>query len=196
VRRAAKGGLLRGAAAAVAALVLVAGGATACKRTKHPRVASFVPPPPVAGFVERSGNGWRLSVPTTWHDGPPSDAGVWAVIDPQVADDFHAKVLVVTEPFTGESYEYARANEAGLRRNARAAVAPPREDVVDGDPTLILESTWAPASPGAGLSYRTMQTALASRGTGYVVTCSVSSSAFETYRSTCESILRSFAVER
>jgi hypothetical protein len=44
--------------------------------------------------------------------------------------------------------------------------------------------------------YRTMQAALASRGTGYVVTCAVSSTAFERYRTTCESIVRSFAVER
>jgi hypothetical protein len=41
-----------------------------------------------------------------------------------------------------------------------------------------------------------MQTALASRGTGYVITCSTSASAFERYRSTCDSIVRSFAVER
>jgi hypothetical protein len=193
-------GLVR--ASALATLVLMTGGATACKRPKHARVATYVPPPPLAGFVERSGNGWRLSVPTTWRDGPPNDAGAWAVVDPQVTDDFHAKVLVVREPFAGESYDYARASEAGLRHNARAVVAPAREDVVDGDPTLILESTWTPAPTAATtgaqptLPYRTMQTALASRGTGYVVTCSVASSAFETYRSTCESILRSFAVER
>jgi hypothetical protein len=41
-----------------------------------------------------------------------------------------------------------------------------------------------------------MQAALASRGTGYVVTCAASATAFERYRSTCESIVRSFAVER
>ena len=187
-------------AAAVAALALCAVGGAGCKRPRHARVASFVPPPAVAGFVERSGSGWRLSVPTTWHDGSPNDAGAWSVVDPQVTGDFHAKVFVVTEPFTGESYDYARASEASLRRNPRATVAPARDDVVDGDPTLILESSWAPGSPSAAgqgaLPYRTMQVALASRGTGYVVTCSVASSAFETYRSTCESILRSFAVER
>jgi hypothetical protein len=186
----------------LALLAALSAGAGACKRQRHPPVASFTPPPPRAGFVERSGSGWRLSVPSTWRDAPPNDAGAWAVIDPQAADDFHAKVFVVTEPFAGESYDYAKASEAGLRREARAAVEPPREDVVDGDPTLILESYWAPSAPGpsgaaaAPVAYRTMQTALASRGTGYVITCSVSSSAFERYRSTCESILRSFAVER
>jgi hypothetical protein len=41
-----------------------------------------------------------------------------------------------------------------------------------------------------------MQSFLSSRGTGYVVSCVVSSSAFERYRSTCESIVHSFAVER
>ncbi len=179
----------------LAALAALAG--WGCKRQKHARVASFMPPPPRAGFVERSGSGWRLSVPSTWRDAPVSDAGAWAVVDPQAADDFHAKVFVLTEPFAGESYDYARASEAGLRREQRASVEAPHEDVIDGDPTLVLEAYWAPAasSPGA-VAYRTMQTALASRGTGYVITCSVSSSAFERYRSTCESILRSFAVER
>jgi hypothetical protein len=187
------------AAAACAALTVVSlsTAASGCKRATHARVASFTPPPPRAVFVERSGNGWRLSVPTTWRDAPLGDAGAWAVVDPQVADDFHAKAFVTTEAFAGESYDYARASEAGLRREGRASVAPPRDEVVDGDPTLILESKWAPGPAGApGIAYRSMQTALASRGTGYVVTCSVSSSAFETYRSTCESILRSFAVER
>jgi hypothetical protein len=41
-----------------------------------------------------------------------------------------------------------------------------------------------------------MQTALASKGTGYVLTCAAAASAFERYRSTCESIIRSFAVQR
>jgi hypothetical protein len=159
-------------------------------------VASFVPPPAQAGFVERSGAGWRLSVPSTWRDAPPNDAGAWEVVDPQVADDFHAKAFVVTEHFAGESYDYARASEAGLRHDPRATVAPPRDDVVDGDTTLILESSWAPSSASGSAPFRTMQTALASRGTGYVVTCAVSASAFETYRTTCDSILRSFAVER
>ena len=52
-----------------------------------------------------------------------------------------------------------------MRRNPRATVAPARDDVVDGDPTLILESSWAPGSPSAAgqgaLPYRTMQVALA-----------------------------------
>jgi hypothetical protein len=176
-------------------MVLVAVGAPACKRPTHARVASFVPPPPVAGFVERSGNGWRLSVPTTWQTGAANDAGAWSVVDPQVSNDFHAKVIVLTERFVGDSYDYAQANEAALRDNPRGTVTAAREDVVDGDPTLLLESTWTAAGP-QGAPFKTMQTALASRGTGYVVTCSVASSAFETYRSTCESILRSFAVER
>jgi hypothetical protein len=180
------------------ALVLVAAllvGGAGCRRPRHARVASFSPPPPRAGFVEQSGIGWRVSVPSTWRDGTPGDAGAWAMVDPQAADDFHAKVFVVTEPFAAESYDYARASEAGLRREKRAGVEAPREDVIDGDPTLILEAHWAP-SPTGTVPYRTLQTALASRGTGYVVTCSVSVNAFESYRSTCESILRSFAVER
>jgi hypothetical protein len=181
--------------AVLALAVALPAGAAGCKRPRHARLASFTPPPPRAGFVERSGGGWRVSVPSTWRDAAAGDAGAWAVVDPQAADDFHAKVFVVTEPFAGESYDYARASEAGVRREKRASVEAPREDVVDGDPTLILETHWAPSPPGS-VPYRTMQTALASRGTGYVVTCAVSVGAFESYRSTCESILRSFAVER
>jgi hypothetical protein len=168
-------------------------------------VSSFVPPPAPAGFVERSGSGWRLSVPTTWHDGSPNGAHAWTVVDPQVTDGLHAKVLVVTEPFAGESYDYARASEAGLKSTPHTAVGAARDEVIDGDTTLVLESTFA---PGAGTAasdasdthapsaMKAMQTALASRGTGYVVSCAVAAGAFETYRSTCESIVRSFAVER
>jgi len=180
-------------ALALAALVLAA--PAGCKRAKHARVASFSPPPLPAGFVERSGTGWRVAVPSTWRDVAQKDVAVWAVVDPQAADDFHAKVFVLTEPFTADSYDYAQASEAGLRREARATVDVSREDVVDGDPTLVLETHWAPGAPSS-VPYRTMQTALSSRGTGYVVTCAASASAFERYRSTCESIVRSFAVER
>jgi hypothetical protein len=120
---------------------------------------------------------------------------VWAVADPQAADDFHAKVFVLTEPFASDSYDYAQASEAGLRKESRATVDVSREDVVDGDPTLVIETRWAPVLP-SNVPYRTMQTALASRSTGYVVTCTASTSAFERYRSTCDSIVRSFAVER
>jgi hypothetical protein len=148
-----------------------------------------------AGFVEQSGSGWRVAVPSTWKEAAQKGAAAWAVADPQAVDDFHANVNVVTEPFTDDSYDYARANEAALRKESRATVEVAREDVIDGDPTLLLESRWTPSSPST-VGYRTMQSALASRGTGYVVTCSVSASAFERYRSTCESIVRSFAVER
>jgi hypothetical protein len=102
---------------------------------------------------------------------------------------------VVTEHFAGDSYDFAKASEAGLRQDRRGSLEAPRDDVIDGDSTLILEGHWPPSPPGT-VSFRTMQTALASRGTGYVVTCAVSSSAYESYRSTCDSILRSFAVER
>jgi hypothetical protein len=189
----------------------------ACKRSDHPRVASFIAPPLPAGFVEQSGGGWRIAVPSTWKDAghasrdlqaldggtapaQPADGATQssrasrALADPQVVDDFRANVNVVTEVFPRASYDYARANEATLRREGRGALEVARDDVVDGDPTLVLETRW-PSSP-ATVAYRTMQTALASRGTGYVVTCAASSSAFERYRSTCESILHSFAVER
>jgi hypothetical protein len=180
-------------ALALAAMVLAT--PTGCKRSKHARVASFTPPPLAAGFVERSGNGWRVAVPSTWKDVAQKDVAVWAVADPQAADDFHAKVFILTEPFTADSYDYAQASEVGLRKEARATVEVSREDVVDGDPTLVLETRWAPGPPST-VPYRTMQAALASRGTGYVVTCAASQSAFERYRSTCDAIVRSFAVER
>jgi hypothetical protein len=170
-------------------------GSAGCKSAKHGRVASFVPPVLPAGFVPQSGTGWRVAVPSTWRDAAQKGTAAWAVADPQAVDDFQASVNVLTEPFTGESYDYAKASEAALRTDAHTTVEASRDDVVDGDPTLVIEARWAPVPPSAA-PYRTMQTALASRGTGYVVTCAASASAFERYRSTCESIVRSFAVER
>jgi hypothetical protein len=183
-----RAGALANAALVVAALV-------ACGKSKHGRVASFSPPPLPAGFVERSGAGWRVAVPSTWRDVAQKDVAVWAVADPQEADDFHTKVYVLTEPFPADSYDYARASELGLRKDGHATVESARDDVVDGDPTLVIETRWA-SGPSAPVPYHTMQTALSSRGTGYVVTCAASSSAFERYRSTCDSIVHSFAVER
>lgn len=188
-------------AAGVALVALTALAVTvampACKRSKHARVPSYTPPPLPAGFAEQSGVGWRIAVPTTWKVAPQRPPAAWAVSDPQAVDEYHANANVVTEPFTGDSYDFARANEAGLREQKQATVESSRDDVVDGDPTLILESRWQAAGTGSGgPAFRTMQTALASRGTGYVVTCAVSANAFERYRSTCESIVRSFAVER
>ena len=134
-------------------------------------------------------------MPSTWKEASQKGSASWAVADPQAVDDFQASVNVLTEPFAGESFDYAKASETALRGDARATVEASRDDVIDGDPTLILESRWAPSPPSTA-SYRTMQTALASRGTGYVLTCAASASAFERYRSTCESIVRSFAVQR
>jgi hypothetical protein len=169
-----------------------------CNRKSHGRATSYTPPPLPAGFVEQAGTGWHIALPATWKEVTQKGAAAFAVSDPQAVDDFHAYANVVTEAFPGETDSYAKANEAGLRRETRATVETVRQDVVDGDSTLILESRWAPVPdrPGGAVSYRTMQTALASHGTGYVATCAVASSAFDRYRSTCESILRSFAVER
>ena len=177
---------------AAAGIALVGTATAGCKHSKHARVTTYTPPPIPAGFGEQMGAGWRIAAPTTWKD-QKTPAAAWAVQDPQAADDFHANVNVVTEPFTGDSYEYARANETALRKAAMVEIA--REDVVDGDPTLVIEARWTPVPPST-VAYRTMQSFLSSRGTGYVVSCAVSSSAFERYRSTCESIVHSFAVER
>jgi hypothetical protein len=179
---------------AVAAVLLGTTG-TGCKRSRHAHVATYEPLPMPAGFVERTGTEWRITVPSTWRQTLQNGRAAWEVVDPQRVEDFRANVSVLTEPFAGESYDYATANEAALRREPRATVEATREDVVDGDPTLLIESRWAPAAPST-VVYRTMQSALASRGAGYVVTCSVASIAFERYRSTCESIVRSFAVQR
>jgi hypothetical protein len=179
---------------ALAAITLAA--PTGCKRSNRARVANFTAPPLAAGFVEQNGAGWRIAVPSTWKESAQKDqTAAWALADPQTVDDFHANVNVVTEHSAAESYDYARANEAALRRDPRATVEAARDEIVDGDPTLILETRWAPTPPST-VPYHTMQSALASRGTGYVVTCSASSSGFERYRSTCEAIVRSFAVER
>jgi hypothetical protein len=169
--------------------------AGACKRSNHARVTTYVPPPIPAGFGEQTGSEWRIATPSTWREVQKKGEAVWALADPQAVDDFHANVSVVTEAFADESYEYARASEAALRRDVRCTATSTREDVIDGDPTLIIESRLAPQPPST-VPYRVMLTALSSRGTGYVVACAVSASAFERYRTTCESILHSFAVQR
>jgi hypothetical protein len=187
----------RAPASTILALALLAL-APSCGRKSHGRATSYTPPSLPAGFVEQAGTGWRIALPATWKEVSQRGPAAFAVSDPQAVDDFHAYANVVTEVFPGESDSYAKANEAGLGRETRATVEKVRQEVIDGDSTLILESRWAPVPdrPGGGVSYRTMQTALASHGTGYVATCAVASSAFDRYRSTCESILRSFAVER
>jgi hypothetical protein len=177
--------------ASLAVLALVAG----CNRSRHARIAAFEPPPLPAGFVPRSGAGWSIAVPSTWRESSKGGAAAWSVAAPQAVDDFRTSVNVIVEPFAGDSYDYATANEAALRHEPRATVESASDTVVDRDPTLLIESRWTQAPP-ASVPYRTMQSVLASRGEGYVVTCSVAESAFERYRSTCESIVRSFAVER
>jgi hypothetical protein len=177
-------------------LSIVACAATVdCKRSDHGRVAAFVRPGLPAGFVEAAGTGWKVAVPSTWGPSPQGSAVAWVYDDPQAVDDYRANVVVVTEPFNGESYDYAKATEDSLHRDKRATVETSREDVIDGDPTFVIESRWSPATPSKP-AFRTMQTELASRETGYVVTCAASASAFERYRSTCDAILRSFAVRR
>jgi hypothetical protein len=180
---------------AATALTVLAASVTGCRGSKHTRVASFVAPAMPAGFIHQSGSGWRVAVPSTWKEAPQRDTAAWVVADPQPVDEFQASANVLTEPFAGDSYEYARASEAALRQDPKATVEVAREDVVDGDPTLVIESRWAAGSP-SGVPYRTTQTAVASRGKGYVVTCAVAVSAAERYRSTCDSIVHSFAVER
>jgi hypothetical protein len=181
----------------IVALFLVActlAGAISCKRAAASRGNTALPVLP-PGFVEQSGSGWRLAVPSAWQRAEDTPKGAWAFVDPQPVNDYRANVNVVTEPFAGQSRDYARAGEALLRRQSGANVEATRDDVVDGDSTVIVESRWTPRPPSA-VEYRTMQAHLASLGTGYVVTCSVSTGAFERYRSTCETIVRSFAVER
>src|SRR5579864_1002854 len=130
---------------AVAALGCLA--SVACKRSSHARVSSYMPLPLPAGFVEQSGAGWRIGVPSTWRDMPPKSSAVFAAADPQAVDDFHAYANVVTEPFAGESDDYARANQAALGREPRATIETARQDAIDGDATLIVESRWSPLPP-------------------------------------------------
>jgi hypothetical protein len=179
---------------AAAALFTAAG----CQGSKHTRVASFMRPQVPAGFTEQTGSGWRIAVPSTWTNEPQPEGsanGLWVAADPQAVDDYHANAIVVREAFPSESYDYARASEQSLRRDPRATIESNHDDVVDGDATMVVETRWAPIPP-ATVAYRTMQADLASRGTGYVVTCSVAATAFERYRSTCDAIVRSFAIER
>lgn len=175
-------------------LVAVLGATGACRRASTTRGDVAVPVIP-AGFVEASGSGWRLAMPSAWQPAVDAPSSIWVAVDPQPVNDYRANVSVVTEPFRGESHDYARASEALLRRQPGANIEAAREDVVDGDSTLIVEARWS-AKPATPVDYRTMQTQLASRGTGYVITCSVAVTAFERFRSTCEAIVKSFAVER
>ncbi|MGD0675733.1 MAG: hypothetical protein ABSC94_09970 [Polyangiaceae bacterium] len=179
--------------AALFLVALFAAGPTSCKRSGHARVSSFLRPTLPAGFIERTGRGFRIAVPATWTASGQGRAA-WVYDDPQAVDDYRANVSVVTEAYVGESYDYAKAAEDSARHDARAAVGATREDVIDGDPTLVLEARWSMGSPV--VTFRSMQADLASRGIGYVVTCSASPAAFERYRSTCEAIVHSFAVER
>jgi hypothetical protein len=177
--------------ASLAILALV----TSCNRSRHARLAAYEPAPLPAGFVPRSGAGWSIAVPSTWSETPQRGPAAWSAAAPQAVDDRRANANVIVEPFAGDSYDYATANDAALRHEPRATVESAHDTVVDRDPTLLIESHWTPAPPSS-VPYHTMQSALAARGEGYVVTCSVAENAFERYRSTCESIVRSFAVER
>jgi hypothetical protein len=185
-----------------AAFVALAAGTSAlagCKNGDHAHIATYVRPPVPAGFADQSARGFRIATPSTWRASSRNDAhddtGVWSLVDPQPAGEFHANVNVVNEPFPGDSYTYSKATLEELKRDVRAEVETSREEIVDGDPTIVVESRWSPIAPKT-VPYRTMQANLASRGTGYVVTCAVSAEAFERYRSTCDAIIRSFAVSR
>jgi hypothetical protein len=173
--------------------------AVGCKNGDHAHIATYVRPPVPAGFADQSARGFRIATPSTWRASSRGDAhndnGVWSLVDPQPAGEFHANVNVVDEPFPGDSYAYSKATLDELKRDVRAEVETSREEIVDGDPTIVVESRWSPIAPKT-VPYRTMQANLASRGTGYVVTCAVSAEAFERYRSTCDAIIRSFAVSR
>jgi hypothetical protein len=188
---------LAGLALSIAAIAMAATAVVECRRSNGQTptpVAQALP----AGFVEQLGDGWRIAVPSTWTqalDGGQSAQRPWQAIDPQPVDGYRANVSVVAEPFTGDSRAYASACEASLRRDRRASVQSSLEDTIDGDLTLVTETVWTPREV-SGTAFRTMQAHLASRGTGYVVTCSVSASAFERYRTTCESVVHGFAIER
>ena len=170
------------------------GAPLSCGRASSSRHATALPVIP-AGFVEQRGGGWRLAMPSAWQYAGDAGPAGWVAVDPQPVNDYRANVSVIMEPFPGESHEYAIASESVLRHQPGSKVEAAREDVVDGDPTLIVEARWLPKSQPL-VEYRTMQAHLASRGTGYVITCSVSVTAFERYRPTCEAIVKSFAVER
>jgi hypothetical protein len=166
-----------------------------CRRANHSHIASFTAPPLPGGFVTVSAPGWRIAVPSTWKASSVQQTGVYTAADTQAVDDFHAAANVFTEPFDRDSYAYARAGEASLRGRSNVTLDVEREEIIDGDPTLVIESRWAPTT-ASRVGYRTMQVSLASHGVGTVATCAAASGAFERYRSTCESIIRSLAVER
>ena len=147
---------LAAAALATTGIALAAAVTPGCKRSKHARVTVFTPPPLPGGL--RRADGRRLA-----HRRPDDVEGraeapaAWAVADPQAVDDFHANVNVVTEPFTGDSYDYARANEAALREQTHATVELVARGRGRRRPDARLESRWAPVPPST-VPYRTMQT--------------------------------------
>ncbi len=210
--RAARGtrGVTARRAVLIATALALASCTAGCKNGDHAHIATYVRPPVPAGFADQSGRGFRIATPSTWRPSSRSEASkdahgdaskdahgdaVWSLVDPQPAGEFHANVNVLNEPFPGDSYAYSKATLDELKRDVRAEVETSREEIVDGDPTVVIESRWSPIAPKT-VPYRTMQANLASRGTGYVVTCAVSAEAFERYRSTCDAIIRSFAVSR
>jgi hypothetical protein len=177
------------------ALATASAAGAGCRRSGHARLSSYARPALPAGFVERAESGWHAAAPSTWAEGVAAAPALWQSADPQAVDDYRANASVVRESFAGESFDYARANESDLRAQSVATVLSAKEDVIDGDPTLIIESRWQPPSPSTP-PYELMQSFLASRGNGYVITCGAAANSFERYRSTCEAVIRSFAVER
>ena len=118
-----------------------------------------------AGFAEQSGNGWRIAVPTTWKDARRRTRGLGR-LRPAGGRRLPRERQRRDRPFPGDSYEYAQANEAALRNESRHARSrPSREDVVDGDPTLVIESRWSPTAAIHRVVPHDAD-ALSSRGTG------------------------------
>jgi hypothetical protein len=178
------------------ALVFASGAVVGCKRRRS-RPAGLAPVATVSppGYAKKSGTGWSIDVPSAWT--PPAQNGQaqWALADPEVVDSFHANMNLVTEPYAGVSLDYAQASMKTLRGLATVKLLGSKDDVVDGDDTLTVEAQWAPVAPSTTV-YKTLQVYLAYGGTGYAVTCSAAASSFERYRSTCDTILRSFSLTR
>src|SRR5580700_3429108 len=91
-------GLPCGGAISVAAASFALAAATCtvagCKNGDHAHIATYVRPPVPAGFADQSARGFRIATPSTWRASSRSDThddtGVWSLVDPQPAGEFHA----------------------------------------------------------------------------------------------------------
>ena len=148
-----------------------------------------VTPMPVATGPEYrfvQGMGWTFAVPANWQQIPIGPPALVSLRDTNAVGGFLTNVNLIAEPFAGDGPSYAIANVPLLQ--TAATIVAQRPAVVGPFASTELESVWAQAVP----PYRTVQRFVATRGQGWVITCSGAHATFESVRQTCTAILDSF----